>query len=137
MDCYLMGDSIECEHSEVVAKKIIPSSPQRRDDIGVCIKYLCTRDGSAEVVKELDPKVHKIKESSNLNLGDCIKSEAFFVLVEGLRPLSKTKLGGQSNRHSSNSVSPRKYTYAEISYPFARIMHALENRQKEIGKINM
>lgn len=122
---YSEGDKIECEHSEVIAKAIREKPPINHSKLGRVTKYVCERDGSAEIIKELDPKEGVYSKESNLNLGDKIRSESFYVLVSGNKRLRKKKKGGQSGRHNSQIIKPRTYTFAEITKPFNHILHSL------------
>jgi len=130
---FKQGNKIECLASEIIAKKIVPSVPQRHPKIGLTLKYSCKRDGSAEIKKELVPKEHKINEKSNLNLGDKLIANSFYVLVEGVKKITPEKLGGHTGRHSSQKFDTKKFTFAEISKPFEHIINAIENR-KSIDK---
>ena len=130
---FKQGEKIECNASEVIAKDIVPSVPQKHPKIGLTLKYSCKRDGSAEIKKELNPKKYKINKDSNLELGDKLRANLFYVLVEGIKKIKPTKLGGHSGRHNSQIFNTNKFTYAEISKPFEHIVNALEKR-KEIEK---
>jgi len=118
MENFLERDSIECYGAEVKSKKNQPSVPQNHPKIGKCIKYECTRDGQAEIKKELSPKEHKINPLAKLNLGDLIKCKSFYALVEGFKPkrIEKIKFSGQHNGNSFSTNS--EYTYAEVTLAF-------------------
>jgi hypothetical protein len=118
MDFFGVGESIECASAYVIAKKILPSPPMNHEFFGRCMKYVCSRDGGASIVKELDPKISKIQNSiSRLNLGDKIQGKSFYVLHKGHKPLKpeKTRFSGQ---HNGNEMTTPDYTYAEIRTPF-------------------
>ncbi|MBZ9728265.1 hypothetical protein LB467_01070 [Salegentibacter sp. JZCK2] len=129
MELYKEGDKIECNKSEVIAKKITPQSLQNHPKLGRVWKYKCDRDGSAEITEELDPKEALHSEESNLNLGDTLKSEKFYVLVKETRKLRPKKIGGHTGRHSSQELKIKKYTFGEIIKPFEHIINALQNRE--------
>lgn len=126
---YKQGDKIECQNSEVIAKKITPSVPQRHPKIGLSVKYKCKRDGSAEITKELDPKEFKVDKNSNLNLGDKLDANHLFIIVNNIKKIKPQKVGGHSGRHSSQKMNTKDFTYAEISKPYSHIENALENKK--------
>lgn len=127
---YKAGDKIECEHSEVIAKDIKVSAPQKHPEIGLSLKYKCKRDGTAEITKELDPKEAIVDEKSNLNNGDKLNANSFYVLVKNIRKIKPSKIGGHTGRHSSQKMNTRNFTYAEITKPYAHIQNALESKKK-------
>lgn len=117
---YGKGESIECNGAYVVSKKIEPSCPLNHPTLGKCIKYVCTRDGRAQITEELNPKESKIPKSiSKLNLGDLIDCHSFYVLVEGFKPKKINFAGKFSGAHNANNFNTSsEYTYAEISKPY-------------------
>jgi hypothetical protein len=127
---------VESNGSTIVSKKIVPGIVLNHPTIGYCIKYLCTRDGYAEITKELNPKEAKLCTHSKLNNGDKIQANAFYVLVKSLRRKSIDFGGKMSGAHNCNSFSTNtEFTYAEISIPFScgeNITIKLEAIGKEI-----
>jgi len=120
-ELYGINESIECKSAEVVALKIESCSKAlNHHKIGACIKYLCTRNGSATIKKELSPKVSLLDNPhAKLNEGDNINSVAFYVLVKGLKIESIEFNGKFSGRHNCNAfTSNSKYTFAEITEAF-------------------
>ncbi len=132
MEFYKKGEKIECQCSEIIAKKIVPSVPQRHPKIGLSLKYKCKRDGSAEIVKELKPKKFKIDKNSHLNLGDKLNANSFYAIVKDIKKIKTQKIGGHTGRHSSQKFNTKKFTFAEISKPYPHIIHSLENG--DLGK---
>jgi len=119
--------SIECGGANVIAKKIVSSSPLNHEVFGKCLKYICTRDGEAEIVKELNPKKTQLTHPvSALNHGDKIVANSFYVLEKGLkaRRLVKVKFSGA---HNANKIITENYTFAEITKPYP-ISTKIENR---------
>ncbi len=129
---YLLGDKIECLAADVFSKKITPSMPQNHPKIGLSLKYSCERDGSIEIIKELIPKKALISDTSHLNLNDKLSANSFYCLVKGIRPISKSKIGGHTGRHSSQFIKTNDYTFSEISKPFLHIQNAIDKRISEI-----
>lgn len=118
MDFFGQGESIECEAAHIIAKKIEPSPPLNHIVFGKCLKYTCSRDGAGTITKELNPKVSKLSHPvSNLDLGDSIKANRFYVLVKGFKAtrLNKTHFSGA---HNANEFYSSEYTFAEISKPY-------------------
>ncbi|MEO6302141.1 MAG: hypothetical protein ABIP51_03105 [Bacteroidia bacterium] len=106
--------------ANIAAKKITPSSPQNHPIIGLCIKYLCSRDGFAEITKELNPKKAQINEHSKINIGDRVAANSFYVLVKGFKK-KEIGFGGRfSGSHNCNCFTTHtEYTYAEIQVPYS------------------
>jgi len=127
---YKQGDKIESQQSEIIAKHIIPSVPQRHPKIGLSLKYKCKRDGSIEITKELEPKEFLFDRNSNLNIGDKLEANSLYVIVKNVRKIKTQKIGGHTGRHSSQKMNTKDYTFAEITKPFSHIQNALENKKK-------
>lgn len=127
----LIPQSIECESAEIISRKTVISSLMRDPKIGNCFKYSCSRNASAEILKELNPKKYKCKNTSNLNLSDKLKSEKLYVLVAGATKL-KDELKNQTHRHKAQKYISKSFTFAEISKPFHSIINAIENRNKSL-----
>jgi hypothetical protein len=127
-DYFFKGEKIECLSANVYSKKITPSVPQNHPKIGLSLKYNCERDGSAEIIKELSPKKAKINEASHLNLNDKLSANSLYCLVKGIKPITKTKIGGHTGRHSTQFMKTDDFTFSEISKPFLHIQNALEKR---------
>lgn len=123
-----IGESIECEKALINARKFTNGALVYDDDIGRCIRYVCSRNGNAITQKELNPKVALKKETSHLDLGDSIRAERFYILVKGIRRLRINKVGGFTGRHSTGRMVTSSYTFAEISKPFQNIINSIENR---------
>lgn len=120
-ELYGLNETIECKSAEVVALKIVSCSKGLKHHIiGPCIKYLCSRNGYAEIKKELEPKESLFNnQNAKLNIGDTINSIAFYVLVKGLKIEPIEFHGKFSGRHNCNTfTSNSKYTYAEITEVF-------------------
>lgn len=118
MDIFGQGESIECEAAYIIAKKIEVSPPLNHIVFGKCLKYICSRDGEATIKKELNPKVSKLTHPvTNLNIGDTIKANRFYVLLQGFKAkrLTKTAFSGA---HNAREFYSNEYTFAEISKPY-------------------
>lgn len=119
-----------------IAKKIVVSTLQNTPALGRHFKYSCSRDASAEIIKEVDPKKWRIKKTSHLNSGDSLQCEKLYVLVLGISKL-KPKLITHSGRHKAEEYNSKSFSYAEITLSFAHIIHALENRKEEAASKNL
>lgn len=141
-ELYLSGDSIECHQAKVIFKKICPGNIFNDEKLGDCIKYNCSRDGAATIDKEFDPKPYNendkkerlLKEGSSINIGDCIRAESIYVLVQGYkRETPKKKKGKFSHTHNGQTIVVKSsHVFGEIVYPFEHIKHAIEKKQKVI-----
>ena len=126
----LVGDSIECEKCELTSKKIVPSTPQFDDTLGRVIKYECSRNSSAENLKELDPKEYKFKLSSDLDLGTRLQAEGIYIITTKLNRI-KPDIVNESGRHKASKTTINGYTFAEIKYPLENVINSI-NKRKEL-----
>lgn len=136
---YSKNDSLECHGANTISKKIVESCPLNHHIIGRCIKYVCTRDGICEITKESNPKISKLENTlAKLNLGGTLKSNAFYVLVEGFRikKISKINFSGQHN--ANTFLTNSEYTFAQITIPFPKIIDLLlpENYIRPIDNLS-
>ena len=111
--------SIECLSAEVITRKIASRTPTEIPGVGRCIKYNCNRDSSAEIKKELEPKLARHRPASSLNFGDLVKGRDIMFFYQGIRPLKPTVIGGHSGRHKAQALNTRSFTYAR-AYAFIR-----------------
>ncbi len=128
--CYLVGESIEGLATEIFAKKIVFNAYLNHPIIGRSSQYKCERDGYAEISKELDPKKHRVKETSLLNIGDCIESEKFIILTLEISRLDVSK-STFSGRHNCNHTKTHKFTFGAITVPFSHIISAIINKAEQ------
>ena len=134
---YSTGDKIECEAAEIYSRKITPSVFQNHPIIGRHIKYVCDRNASVEIKRELNPKVAIInKFFSHLDLNDQLYSESLYCLIKGIKPLPISKKSNFSGRHSVQLMNSNVYTFSEISRPFANIQGAIDKRIAAVKKNN-
>lgn len=131
---FQVPESIECVKAEIFARKFANGTLIKDEKLGRCIKYTCSRNGKATILKELEPKKALKKGSSHLNLGDSIHAERFNVLIKGIRRLKFNKIGGHTGRHKTQQAKTSSYTFAEISKSFVNVINSIEKRQNE--KIN-
>lgn len=127
-DFFHIPESIECEKADVISRKIIFKGFLNDPCLGYCTKYVCDRNSSAEIMKELNPKVSKCNPNSKLNLGDKLDCESLFVLITGFFKADPETIN-HSGRHKAQKVSTKKFTYAEITRPFEHIANAAEKKK--------
>jgi len=125
----LVGASIECEKCELISRKIVPSSPQMDDTLGRVIKYECSRNSSAEILKELNPKEFKYKISSNLDLGSKLQANGIYLLTTKLKRI-KPDIVNESGRHKASKSTIDGFTFAEIKYPLENVLNSINNRKE-------
>lgn len=130
MEFYGAGETIECDASDIRAKKIVASPPLNHEVFGKCVKYLCTRDGIAMITKELNPRESKVNNPlSHMNLWDSLKANSFYVLVKGFKALKLEKVHF-SGQHNANKFSTKDYTFAQISIPYtSAAINSIENNE--------
>ncbi|PIP54830.1 MAG: hypothetical protein COX07_03195 [Bacteroidetes bacterium CG23_combo_of_CG06-09_8_20_14_all_32_9] len=124
----MAGESIECDKCEVIARKIVPSSPQIDDILGRVIKYECSRNSSTENLKELVPKKFKHKFSSNLDLGTILKADSIYIITTQFKRL-KLDIINKTGRHKASKGTINEYTFAEIKYPLENVLNSMTHRK--------
>ena len=129
MILHLAGESIECDKCELTARKIVPSSLQIDSSLGRVIKYEYSRNASAEILKELNPKEYKYKFSSTLDLGTKIQAESIYLIAKHLKRL-KLDLVNESGRHKASKGIIDNYTFAEIKYPLENVLNSIQKRKE-------
>lgn len=126
----LVGASIECEKCELIARKIVPSSPQLDDTLGKVIKYECSRNSSAENIEELNPKEFKYKLSSDLDLGTKLQADGIYLITTKLKRI-KPDIVNESGKHKASKTTINAFTFAEIKYPLENVINSM-NKRKEL-----
>ncbi len=135
-----VGESIECESAKIIFRKIIPVKLVRLDSVKKSFfKHECDRNSTAEILKELNPKIaiinkveiEPLKKGSNLDSGDQIASDGITVYHESKIPL-KPDIGGEgrTSTHTGQFVITKNFTYAVIKIPFQHIINALNSGKK-------
>lgn len=125
---YIKPASVYCAKAFVASKKPTPTTAVKVEGIGVCMRYRCERDSSAEISKEISPKVCQNDGGAHMDLGDKIEGEIIDVWVKGIKPQDLKKLGGYSARHKSQGFQTWDATYAALVQPFVHIENAVRNR---------
>ena len=128
MILHLAGESIECDKCELIARKVVPSSPQEHDILGLVIKYDCTLNATAKNLKELNPKKFRCKLTSNLDLGATLKAKSIYFLTQSLKRL-KFELDHESGAHKASKGIINYYVFAEIKYPLENIVNSIKKRK--------
>lgn len=123
------GESIECGKCEIIAKKFVPSSPQIHSILGKVIKYECSRNSSAKILEELDPKEFKVYVGSHLNLNDTLKAETLYAYTTYLKRV-KTEVVNYTGRHKANVACIYGFTLAQIRYPLENVLNAIQKRKE-------
>jgi len=127
---YTIPQSIECESALLLSRKIIPSAIINYEGLGQCMKYVCDRNSSAEILKEVLENKKLINCNSKTNIGDKLYCEGLFLLVKGVKRL-KIDLENLTHTHKAQKTVTKNYTYAEITKPFEHIVNALEKRKQQ------
>lgn len=92
--------------------------------MGVCIRYRCERNSSAEITKEIDPKECEHDQGALMDSGDKIVGEEIDVWVKGVKPQKIGLVGGFSGRHKTQTFQTSTDTYASLLQSFAPIENA-------------
>jgi len=132
-ELYKSGECIDGAKVKILAKKLIASSYTVSPTGFKGIKYHCSRDGSATIVKALDASsIATVQEKNcnvHLNVGDFIKCNSFFFIAQTTRRLNCFKISMMSGRHECHEGTPNVRVYAQIERPFESIVKALEKRK--------
>ena len=116
-----IGESIESIKALLGARKPSLSSHLILSGIGGCFKYSLKKNAKALILKELNPKKYKYKETSHLDLDDCLvgnKIEAYSVKKPNFK-----KISNYSSSHGyQESKSSNTFAYAEIAQPFRNVL---------------
>lgn len=120
-------ESIECNSAYVFTRKQIYDGMHRLDDLGIVQKYKCDINSTAEIIKELDPKVFVFKEKSKLDMGDKLKCEGLYFFVKSNKHV-KFNIVNKTSRHKGSDVTTNKFTFAEVTKPFQDVINALEKK---------
>lgn len=116
MDFYQEGDSIEFLKSEIIAKKFNRGRPKRHPINKKRYFFLkVDRSGSAETLKELNPKKPIIDPDSKINISDKICGDKLDMFIDCKKRPKQQKIGGHTGSHGSNIIITEDYTYAKIS----------------------
>lgn len=116
MDFYQVGDSIECQKSEIIAKKIGKGYLKYHPKIGKAFMYYkCERSGTAEIIEELNPKRPIVSDHSGLDQGDKLNGDKLEIYIDIKKRLRSEHIGGHTGKHGSCRFKSDKFTYARIS----------------------
>lgn len=100
------------------------------------IKYKCSRDGLSRVVIPLDDEEKKIALNHvtdvHLLKDDTLIANKFYFIAETKRCLNCFKVKMMSGQHECKMGKPDVRVYAEIEKPFEQIVHAVENKIREL-----
>jgi len=121
MEFFYTNASIECANAQIITRKIVPSSFSNIKNVGRCSIYSCSRDSSAEIQKELDPKQPRNRALSHLDHGDMIKAKDIIVYVNDLKRLN-CDVQHHSHTHKAHEATTKYYTFAQITQPFPNLL---------------
>lgn len=112
-----VGASVEAEKSAVKARKIVPQLPVKDMRLGSLVyRFIFERNSSVEILEELSPRVHKVKDTSLLAVGDNISG----LSISGfsVAPIPSPVIKKGSATHKANFLSCHGFLFAEIKYAF-------------------
>jgi hypothetical protein len=120
-----VGDSVECNKSEVFVRKVNKPILLDIEGIGRFFKYKSKIRAIIKITEELIPKVHRICNSSNLSLHDELEGDTIEIFLE--EKITFQLISNFSNVHSIQGNNVNSFTYAKILIPFRFV---LERRLK-------
>lgn len=126
------GASIECLGAEIISRKFTRNSLILIPKVGKCMKYKCSLNSEAIILKELDPKEPKYNEASFLSINDMIEAENIVVYVNQIKNLKFTLIN-HSGRHKAQQSNTNTFTFAQITKQFPNLPKI--NTIKEISPI--
>lgn len=128
MEYVFDGAQIEAAGTNILSRKIVASAAVDIPNVGKCMKYNCSRNSSACITKELEPKQPRFRTTSILNNQDSIKAKNMVVHILSKRPLKISKVP-LTSRHNSQATNTRCYTHAQISMPFHNLGELYDEKQ--------
>lgn len=135
-ELYKAGECIDGAKVKIIAKKLIASSYTVSSTGFKGIKYKCSRDGVATIVKALDnnqiKEVLEMQRNVHLDVGDFIKCNSYFFIAQTSKRLNCFKITMMSGRHECHEGTPEVRVYAQIERPFESIANALEKRRNKL-----
>lgn len=123
-----LNDSIECMKCRVIARKVVPSTPIKDPILGMGIKYSLSRNASAQIVEELNPKKHKINPASQLNLNDILKADSISAFVASIKPIKRDVINN-SHTHKASEFVLSAFCHAFIKYPLENVVNSIQSRR--------
>jgi len=114
MNYVYMGAKLECAHSEITSRKILPGSLVSFQDFGMFSKFKCERNSKAKNIKELNPKFPIVNKFSHLNLNDALSGSDLVIYAEGIIALKIDKIN-LTGRHKAQKTNLSCFIFAEIT----------------------
>jgi len=117
MEYNQIGDSIECQESEVISRKFskgYPKKPPNSDQN--MMFYKCTLNTTAEITKELNPKAPKIDSTSAIDEGDYLNAKNIELWVDRKRRFKEKEfeLPHKSASHKARKINIKDFNFAKI-----------------------
>lgn len=131
-DYYLMPAALACASAAVHSRKVSIAAAIKHGDVGVCFRYKCERDSSAQITAERDPKKCEFNKKAHLNLGDQIRGKTVVAYVAGRRPIRISKGSNYSATHSIGHFETEANTYAELTEAFENIVNSVAKQQASL-----
>ena len=115
------GNSIECHKSNVSTRKIVKNPIVIQIDEIKYFKYSTKIRCIVKIIEELNPKIHRINESSALNIHDELEAERIDIFTE--KRISLSLISNFSHVHGIQNGDINSFTYAKILIPFRFVLH--------------
>jgi hypothetical protein len=130
------NESIECLKCEIIARKFVPSMPINDPVLGKGIKYDLSRNATAMILEELNPKTPVKRELSNLNINDLLRAESITAFICSIKR-QKFELLNESGRHKASRTVVGAFAYAQIKYPLKNVINAIAAQKLLFDKKNL
>lgn len=115
------GNSLECHKSNIATRKVANKNPIliQIDEIRY-YKYSTKIRCIVKIIEELNPKIHRISETSALNIHDELEAEGIDIYTE--KRISLNLVSNFSHVHGIQSNDINSFTYAKILTPFRFVL---------------
>lgn len=113
-----LGDSIECNCSEINTRKPIIGNANARVEISgqKLYKYKTQINTDVVITEELNPKEAIIEPNSGLNKDDSVNGDVVEIYLKKI--MNFKKKSNYSSKHSIYSCKSSCFTYARIAMPW-------------------
>jgi len=115
-----LGASIEGKEIHITSRKLNLREPRVAPQQLLLYPFRTGINSKAEIIKELVPKLTRIKVTSRLDKGDQLVGVSIAGHAE--KPISKAALVKGSGRHKAKQIKARGGSFAEISIPRREIL---------------
>lgn len=116
-----VGDSIECNKSEIYVRKISNNPVLLNwEGVGRFFKYKSKIHALVKITEELIPKICRICNTSNLNLNDELEGVVLEIYLE--KKVKLQVIANFSNVHGIQANAINSFTFAKVVIPWRFVL---------------